>query len=294
MQRTPVRPSTKFYSRFSLDMDSSPGFGSTASNSTPYSDSLSLRLRRPHLNLATDRNSLAHSPIGTPSPGQGKPRHQALTACKHTVSGSLSLPYQGSFSPFPHGTCPLSVAKVFSLGEWSPQLLTGFACPVILRIPARPSRISPTGLSPSPVRLSSAVPLSVPALPPVLQPRTSLRQLGLDCSAFARHYSRNPLFSSGYLDVSLPRVPRYAAISSPRAAPAFPRAGFPIRRPAAQCLTTTPRSFSQWYTSFLGLWRQGILRMPFVAYPAVLQSNDQQAAAPFLLLQQFFSILFSS
>ena len=145
---------------------------------------------------------------------------------------------------------------------------------MILRIPARPSRISPTGLSPSPVRLSSAVPLSVPALPPVLQPRTSLRQLGLDCSAFARHYSRNPLFSSGYLDVSLPRVPRCAAISSPRAAPAFPRAGFPIRRPAAQCLTTTPRSFSQWYTSFLGLWRQGILRMPFVAYPAVLQSND--------------------
>ena len=78
---------------------------------SPYSDSLSLRLRLSHLNLATDRNSLAHSPIGTPSPGQGKPRHQALTACKHTVSGSLSLPYQGSFSPFPHGTCPLSVAK---------------------------------------------------------------------------------------------------------------------------------------------------------------------------------------
>ena len=40
---------------------------------SPYSDSLSLRLRLSHLNLATDRNSLAHSPIGTPSPGQGIP-----------------------------------------------------------------------------------------------------------------------------------------------------------------------------------------------------------------------------
>ena len=100
---------------------------------------------------------------------------------------------------------------------------------MILRIPTSPSQISPTGLSPSPVRLSSAVPLSGPDLASVLQPRTSLHQYGLDFSAFARHYSRNLFFSSGYLDVSLPRVPRCAAIFSLRAAPAFPRAGFPIR-----------------------------------------------------------------
>ena len=31
--------------------------------------------------------------------------------------------------------------------------------------------------------------------------------LGLGCSAFARHYSRNRFFSSGYSDVSLPLVP---------------------------------------------------------------------------------------
>jgi hypothetical protein len=30
---------------------------------------------------------------------------------------------------------------------------------------------------------------------------------GLGCSAFARHYWRNRFFSSGYLDVSVPRVP---------------------------------------------------------------------------------------
>ncbi len=37
--------------------------------------------------------------------------HQALTACKHTVSGSISFPSLGCFSPFPRGTRSLSVAK---------------------------------------------------------------------------------------------------------------------------------------------------------------------------------------
>ncbi len=46
------------------------------------------------------------------------------------VSGSISLPSPGFFSPFPHGTCPLSVIRsVFSLGEWSPQIPTRFHVP---------------------------------------------------------------------------------------------------------------------------------------------------------------------
>ena len=60
----------------------------------------------PSLNLATDINSLAHSPRGTPS-GNYCP----LTGCKHTVSGSISLPSPGFFSPFPRGTCALSVVR---------------------------------------------------------------------------------------------------------------------------------------------------------------------------------------
>jgi hypothetical protein len=35
----------------------------------------------------------------------------APTLCKRTVSGTISLPAKGYFSPFPHGTCPLSVAE---------------------------------------------------------------------------------------------------------------------------------------------------------------------------------------
>ena len=43
-QRQWVRASSKFYQRFTLAMGSSPGFGSTNRDSTPYSDSVSLRL----------------------------------------------------------------------------------------------------------------------------------------------------------------------------------------------------------------------------------------------------------
>ena len=59
---------------------------------TPYSDSLSLRLP---LNGLTSRHvpdSQAHSSKGTPSPHE-----EALTDCRHTVSGTLSLPSRGTF-----------------------------------------------------------------------------------------------------------------------------------------------------------------------------------------------------
>ena len=57
------------------------------------SDSLSLRLRPFRLNLACCRNSLAHSTKGTPS----HVYNRAPTVCRHTVSGSLSLPSRGAF-----------------------------------------------------------------------------------------------------------------------------------------------------------------------------------------------------
>ena len=86
-----VRPSTGSYPRFSLPMDSSPGFASAARDSTPCSDSLSLRLAS-WLGLATRRNSLAHSTKGTPSHHKGAP-----TARGRTVSGTVSLPSRGAF-----------------------------------------------------------------------------------------------------------------------------------------------------------------------------------------------------
>ena len=61
------------------------------------------------LKLATDINSLAHSPKGTPSGATEVA--SPPTGCKHTVSDSISLPALGFFSPFPHGTVALSVVK---------------------------------------------------------------------------------------------------------------------------------------------------------------------------------------
>jgi hypothetical protein len=45
---------------------------------------------------------------------------KALTACRSTVSGSISLPSPGFFSPFPHGTSALSVAVSYLALEGGP------------------------------------------------------------------------------------------------------------------------------------------------------------------------------
>ncbi len=59
---------------------------------TPCSDSPSLRLASKKLNLAADRDSLAHSTKGTPSQHMAAP-----TACGRAVSGTVSLPSRGAF-----------------------------------------------------------------------------------------------------------------------------------------------------------------------------------------------------
>jgi hypothetical protein len=41
------------------------------------------------------------------------PPRRTPTACKHTVSGTISLPCSGYFSPFPYGTGSLSVSEEY-------------------------------------------------------------------------------------------------------------------------------------------------------------------------------------
>ena len=80
------------------------------------------------LNLATYRNSQAHSTKGTL---QG---FRPVTSCWSMVSGSISLPSPGFFSPFPHGTCSLSVATEYlALDRGRPRFRQGFTCPAVLR-----------------------------------------------------------------------------------------------------------------------------------------------------------------
>ena len=60
--------------------------------------------------------------------------HSPPTACKRVVSGTISLPSQGFFSPFPHGTGSLSVAiEYLALPDGPGGFKQGFSCPALLR-----------------------------------------------------------------------------------------------------------------------------------------------------------------
>ena len=73
----------------------------------------------------------------------------APTACKQTVSGSISLLCSRFFSPFPHGTCPLSVSREYLALRDGPRCFTqDFSCPALLRIPLKMTNLTHTGLSP--------------------------------------------------------------------------------------------------------------------------------------------------
>jgi hypothetical protein len=98
------------------------------------------------LKLARHTNSLTHYTKGTPSP------LRAPTVCRHPVSGALSLPSSGCFSPFPHGTSSLSVAEEYlGLEGGPPMFRQGFTCPALLKASSLSTR---TGLSPAMARLS--------------------------------------------------------------------------------------------------------------------------------------------
>ena len=71
--------------------------------------------------------------------------------------------------------------------------------------------------------------------------------------------------SSGYLDVSVPLVYLYTPMDSVYSTTPLRVVGFPIRKPPDHSLLTAPRGISVFAPSFIGTWRQGILRAPFVA-----------------------------
>ena len=139
-------------------MGSSPGFGPTPCDLSPFSDSLSLRLRvyypltSPHrvtrwliLQKARGQKAVALLPLLVST------RFQVLFHSARRGSFHLSLTVLVHYRSL----------KVFSLGEWTPLLPTGLACPVVLKCLLVVLPFSLTGLSPSPAGLSSAVPLSV-------------------------------------------------------------------------------------------------------------------------------------
>ena len=82
--------------------------------------------------------------------------HSPPTACKHTVSGTISLPSPGFFSPFPHGTGALSVDNEYLALEGGPPVFSqGYSCPGVLVVVHR-ANVSDTGLSPATAAVSTA------------------------------------------------------------------------------------------------------------------------------------------
>ena len=116
-------------------------------------------------------------------------RIETPTACKHTVSGTISLAVSAFFSPFPHGTCPLSVIQMYlALADGAARFGQDFTGPVLLRITTTSPLASPTGLSPSVGLLSSQLRLALSSDLVVLLPPARLPRQGLGWVPFARHY----------------------------------------------------------------------------------------------------------
>ena len=179
-----LRPSTTSYSGFSLDMDRSPGFGPASA------DLRSVKTRFPSgsgpeaLSLASTRSSPDRSTKSTRSHIWSAP-----AACRHSVSGSLSLPSRGAFHLSLTVLYSIGHWVVFSLTGWSPLIHTGYHVSGATLDPAGPPWDSRTRLSRSVDGLSSTIPLSASVPYAVRTPTCS--HVGLGSSAFARRYLRN-------------------------------------------------------------------------------------------------------
>ncbi len=170
-------------------MGRSQSFASAPPDSTPCSDSPSLRL--PPSTGLTSPDSATRRLIM-----QKARRHPAKggapTACRRTVSGTISLPCSGCFSPFPHGTGSLSVSQEYlALRDGPRGFGQGFTCPALLRVPPVPARPTRTGLSPATAPLSSGFRFACLHLMAALQPRARRNGPGLGYSPFARRYWGN-------------------------------------------------------------------------------------------------------
>ena len=189
-QRKTVRPSSRLYPTFSLAMRRSQSFASAPGDSDAlFGLAFAPARRLKALNLAAEEQL-----VGSLCKRHAVTACAAPTACRRTVSGPVSPRCPRCFSPFPHGTGPLSVSRSYSaLADGAAGFGRGSSGPALLRKPAAPAQ---------PLRIRDCHPLRSP-LPGelrsgphrrpsrALQPRGRLDAPGLGSSAFARRYSRN-------------------------------------------------------------------------------------------------------
>ena len=154
-------------------------------------------------------------------------------------------PLSGCFSPFPHGTCSLSVMGECSALEGGPPCFgPGFTCPALLGDAPRSPRGSAYGALTRCGRPSHAVPLPLGFVTPPERagsrdgsPRNP--RAATPCRLHVRGFGLSPVslaatpgvsvdfLSSGYLDVSVPPVASSHLISFGCGQQGMTPAGFP-------------------------------------------------------------------
>ena len=178
----------------------SPGFGSTSCYLIrPIKTRFRFGSVSLTLNLATQRNSPARSTKSTRSRVAITSR-SASSACKHTVSGSLSLPSRGAFHLSLTVLYSIGHQVVFSLRRWASHIPTEFLVLDGTLDTHCSLRVSTTGLLPCfvPVSTNLRLHLKIRCVSP--NP-AHISICGLGSYPFARHYLGNRCFtfsSSGY------------------------------------------------------------------------------------------------
>ena len=110
------------------------------------------------------------------------------------VSGTISLPSSGCFSPFPHGTRALSVSREYlALPDGPGGFTQDSSCPALLRMPAPHTSLRVRGSHPLRRAVPGPSPRNMTRTVPVLLPRDGAQgtRPGLGSSPFARHYWGN-------------------------------------------------------------------------------------------------------
>ena len=160
------------------------------------------------------------------------------------VSGSISLPLTGFFSPFPHGTCSLSVTRTYlALEDGPPRFSQDNTCPDLLGYSLGWSSFRVRDYHP----LWSLFPKCSTNHPsPCCKPHDpgKINPSGLGYTNFARHYFRYLVwflflqvlrcFSSLRSLICAMNSHKYTSIK---------KVGFPIRKPPGQSLLGSSPKF---------------------------------------------------
>ena len=139
-------------------------------------------------------------------------KNSAPTACRHMVSGTVSLPCSGCFSPFLHSTGSLSVSREYlALPDGPGRFTQDFSCPALLRMPLCFGRLRVRGCHPLWRAFPDASARRSSCSAAVLQPRPGRNPGGLGSSPVARHYRGNHLLFSLPAGTKMFQFPAFAS-----------------------------------------------------------------------------------